>query len=404
MKRFVAWPLLGAALILGSILAPGLVAADTAVQSATVSMTDTGFTPPSITIPAGGTITWKNDGDEVHTATSIPGVNPSFDTGGVSPKQSASKAFTAAGIYYYTSSTECLHNISLPRSGFSCELSYVVNVVPPGTPISQPAPVPAPPAPATAPAAPPVTSGPAANATVTITDKDMSPATVSILLNGSVTWKNQGKDVHTATSTADSNASMPAFDSGGIGGSQQATVGFTTPGTYLYTSAVDCLSGGQPAFTCGPYTIVVSSTAVPQPTPVGGIPTPTPNPLIATGNATITIDENKGFQPNPLNVKVGQTVSWFNAGQQTHSVVLNQGDPLKIWWMPLSSSVIPLDSGGISPNQVYSFTFTTPGAFYYHSSTDPIYNHDNSCSCLVTAFIYNGLVNVTPDILTLSVG
>ncbi|HLY66010.1 MAG TPA: hypothetical protein VKU60_10800, partial [Chloroflexota bacterium] len=364
-------------------------------QGATVTMSDSGFSPATVAIAVGGSVTWKNQGNNVHTATSVPGVNPSFDTGGIGPGQSSAEAFTTAGSYYYSSSTDCLHNVQ-PIGAFSCTASYLITVGAPGAAIPQPAVAPAP---VTAPA--PVATASAsgvqgANALVTITDKGMSPTTVNILLNGSVTWKNQGNNVHSATSTAASDASgMPAFDSGGVGSGQQATVGFTVPGTYMYTSTVDCLNGGIITYDCGPYTIVVSPTPVPQPTPVGGIPTPTPNPTItALGNITITIDEVHGFQPNPLTVKPGQTVSWYNAGKQTHSVVLNQGDPTRVWWMPLSTATIPLDSGGIAPGQGYSFVFMTAGTFPYHSSTDPIYNFDNSCGCMITAYTYNGVVNV----------
>lgn len=358
-------------------------------------MSDTGFSPVSVTIPTGGTVTWANKGGTVHTATSVPGINPSFDTGGVGSGQSSSVTFNTPGSYYYTSATDCLNNTSNGGGPFTCNSSYLVSVVPLGTPIAQAAP-----APQTAPApavSAPVSSGTTGNATVTITDQGATPATVNILLNGSVTWINKGSNVHTATTTVDSNATgSPAFDTGGIGAGQQMMLGFTTPGTYVYTSAVDCLNGLKTTFQCGPYTIVVSASPVVQPTPVGGIPTPTPNPtLTALGNATITIDETRGFQPNPINVKVGQTVSWLNTGQQTHSVVLNQGDPQTVWWLPLPTSVLPLDSGGIAPGQSFSFTFMTAGTFPYHSSTDPIYNHDNGCSCTVTVFSYNGVVNVT---------
>jgi plastocyanin len=386
-------PLLSAAVIFGMLGGPNLVTAATTPQGATVTISDTGFSPAAVTIAPGGTVTWKNQGSNVHTATSVPGINPSFDTGGIGPGQASSVTFTTPGSYYYTSATDCLNNTFNGSGPFSCSVSYVVIVGQPGTASPQPAPQSVAPAPAASPAA----AGPVGNATVTITDQGISPAAVNILLNGSVTWVNRGSNVHTATSTAESNASgVPAFDTGGIGPGQQMTVGFTTAGTYLYTSSIDCLQGGKPAFQCGPYTIVVSSNPVQQPTPMGGIPTPTPNPTVAAlGNAAITIDEVRGFQPNPLNIKVGQTVTWLNTGQQTHSVVLNQGDPQTVWWLQLPTTVIPLDSGGIAPGQSFSFTFTTAGTFPYHSSTDPIYNHDNTCNCTITQYVYNGVVNVT---------
>ena len=99
--------------------------------------------------------------------------------------------------------------------------------------------------------------------------------------------------------------------------------------------------------------------------------------LHVTGSYDLNMTEY-GLKPPTLmfgRIKVGQTVSWLNLGQQTHSVVLNQGDPQPVWWMPLATSVIPLDSGGIGPSQSYSFTFQTVGTFPYHDSTTPLYNH-----------------------------
>jgi LPXTG-motif cell wall-anchored protein len=67
--------------------------------SKTVTVGDNFFTPDSVTINAGDTVTWKNDGLADHNATADDG---SFATGNMKPGQSRSETFTQAGnVPYY---------------------------------------------------------------------------------------------------------------------------------------------------------------------------------------------------------------------------------------------------------------------------------------------------------------
>ena len=54
------------------------------------------FSPLTITIDVGGTVTWLNSGQEDHTAT-----GNGFDTGTVGPGASASHTFSTAGTFPY---------------------------------------------------------------------------------------------------------------------------------------------------------------------------------------------------------------------------------------------------------------------------------------------------------------
>ncbi len=62
------------------------------------TISDFKFTPASITIHVGDTITWTNAGPTEHTATAS---NGSFDTGLLKKGQSASHTFTTAGTIAY---------------------------------------------------------------------------------------------------------------------------------------------------------------------------------------------------------------------------------------------------------------------------------------------------------------
>jgi plastocyanin len=73
-----------------------LVAGAGTALAASVSMVDDEFAPASITVAAGESVTFTNNGDRPHTATADDGA---FDTGTVDPGSSATVAFETAGTY-----------------------------------------------------------------------------------------------------------------------------------------------------------------------------------------------------------------------------------------------------------------------------------------------------------------
>lgn len=72
----------------------------TTVRGAThqVQIVDFAFTPATLTISAGDTVTWTNGDQVVHTATSTSGA---FDSGDLAPGASFSLTFTTPGTYDY---------------------------------------------------------------------------------------------------------------------------------------------------------------------------------------------------------------------------------------------------------------------------------------------------------------
>ncbi len=384
------------ALFAAATILPSTTAAANVSQGVTVALTDTGISPASVTIPVGGSVTWTNQGGLTHTAESVGGPSP-FNTAGIGPGQTATLAFAVPGIYAYTSGTDCLHGVYVQT--FTCG-NYTIAVVtgngmlPTPVVVSTPTAVPA-----------AAATGPVGNANVAISDAAFAPATVNIALNGSVTWTNKGTNVHTATSTPDSvNAGFQAFDTGGLGPGQSNTIGFTAPGTYIYFSAPDCASKSNPAaFNCAYYTVVVGTSPAPA-AQSSQAPGPTATPIAVPGsNASVTIDDVNGFQPNTVTIKVGQTVGWLNIGNITHSVVINQNpqpnQPVP-WWLPYqvpSVGGVFFDAGGLSPRQTFNYNFTVPGTFPYHSSTEPIYlNNNTNCACTFITYQFFGTVVVTP--------
>jgi LPXTG-motif cell wall-anchored protein len=69
-----------------------------AAASASVTISDFKFTPDTVTVNEGDTVTWTNDGPTVHTATAEDG---SFDTGTLRKGESGSATFTSAGTINY---------------------------------------------------------------------------------------------------------------------------------------------------------------------------------------------------------------------------------------------------------------------------------------------------------------
>jgi plastocyanin len=74
------------------------VEADDEGQAAIVQMLDFEFNPVALTVPAGSTITWLNQGAAQHSATASDG---SFDTGLLAAGASADLAFDVPGTYAY---------------------------------------------------------------------------------------------------------------------------------------------------------------------------------------------------------------------------------------------------------------------------------------------------------------
>jgi len=86
---------LGLVLAIGGALglAGSVLAADQAVTIASFA-----FSPASLTVTAGDSVTWSNNDSTGHTATAGDG---SFDTGTIAPGATASVTFATAGTFAY---------------------------------------------------------------------------------------------------------------------------------------------------------------------------------------------------------------------------------------------------------------------------------------------------------------
>jgi plastocyanin len=92
-----------------------------------------------------------------------------------------------------------------------------------------------------------------------------------------------------------------------------------------------------------------SSSSTTSPTPVSSGPTIS----IVMNASTMT---TTAYQPNPMTVTIGSTVTWVNNDVTTHTSVAEAG----AW-----------NSGNIAPGASFSRMFVTTGTFTYHCSIHP---------------------------------
>ncbi len=120
----------------------------------------------------------------------------------------------------------------------------------------------------------------------------------------------------------------------------------------LHTGLGKLLNGGgssnASASTTGKKHVKATHTP-PSPPTKGSSASGTP---AAASAGAVTIS-SAGFQPNPLQIKVGATVTWTNTDSTAHTVTSDAG---------------LFDSGPINPGGTFSFTFPQAGTFSYHST------------------------------------
>ncbi|MBS1525118.1 MAG: cupredoxin domain-containing protein [Bacteroidetes bacterium] len=71
---------------------------NSATYAASVNISNFTFSPASVTVLTGGSVTWTNKDAVDHTATDLSG---NFDSGHINPSQTFKFTFTKAGTYTY---------------------------------------------------------------------------------------------------------------------------------------------------------------------------------------------------------------------------------------------------------------------------------------------------------------
>jgi plastocyanin len=196
--------------------------------TAAVSVGDGLFAPSTVTVAAGGSVTWRNGDDRDHTATAR---GASFDTGSIAPGATSTKRFSAAGTFAYLCAIhpDMQGTVRVVASGATTD-----------TPPAAPLPTPTPSRPA-AEETIPASGGPgpaAATLALRIVDLAFVPSATSIAAGTMVTWTNDGVAPHTVT------AANGTFDSGMLAAGATWSHTFDRAGTFRFVCAVHPDMGG----------------------------------------------------------------------------------------------------------------------------------------------------------------
>ncbi|MFN2563480.1 MAG: plastocyanin/azurin family copper-binding protein [Gemmatimonadaceae bacterium] len=206
---------------------------------------------------------------------------------------------------------------------------------PSGTP-STPAQPSTPPPPA-APAAPPPPSTPVPSAaTIRTPDRTFSPGTVTIAVNGTVTWQVV-EDRHNIIFVG---AAPPGGSPGEIEKGGSATRTFTAPGSYDFECERHRDKGMRGTV------IVQPAGTVPPPS----APTPTPPP--PSGSTATVTTPGETFSPSNVTIAPGGTVTWQFSGAR-HNVTFQGTAP--------TGGNVPDQEPGTSASR----TFTAAGTYNY---------------------------------------
>ncbi|MDH3247434.1 MAG: cupredoxin domain-containing protein [Acidimicrobiia bacterium] len=291
-----------------------------------VTIFDNGYTPASLSVSEGTTVTWTNTGAAPHTATDRSG---RFDSGFMMTGDSFSQTFTTAGTYQYfcTIHPEMVATITVTGAG------------------GEAPPPPPPPPPATDPVPPQSSTVTPAPGGIEIVDNAFSPSSRQISVGTTLVWTNTGALPHTATDRAG------RFDSGMLMSGDTYRRTFDAPGTYEYFCTLHPEMVG---------TIVVNSSdgaAPPPPPPAAPAPARAPSTAsgATAGSGDVRVVDND-YLPGTITVARGSTLTFANTGALPHTITDRAGS---------------FDSGIVMPGQSYRRTFSTAGTYEYFCTIHP---------------------------------
>lgn len=247
----------------------------TAPAPGTVNMIDYAFSPATLTVAAGSSVTWKNVGLARHTVAADDGT---FHSPDVTSGTTWQRMFGTPGTYTYFCDIHPGMKGTILVTGAG------------GSP-------PPPPAPTTAP--PPVDAA----GDVRIADFSFSPTTLTVKAGTSLTFVNVGAARHSAT------AADGSFDTGLLARGNRASIDFGAPGTYLYFCTI------HPEMTG---TILVTGA--------DGAPPPPPKqrPKVAAQAGDVQMVDFD-FSPKEITISAGGSVRFVNTGVAPHTATARDG-------------------------------------------------------------------------------
>jgi len=81
------------------------------------------------------------------------------------------------------------------------------------------------------------------------------------------------------------------------------------------------------------------------------------------------MDTPAKFSPDPVKIKVGDTIKWVNAGETVHTATTDPSQAPDATWASVPAGAETFDSGYMNGGEDFSYTFKTPGVYHYFCTT-----------------------------------
>lgn len=286
-----------------------------------VSIFDNGFSPETLTVAAGATVTWTNTGAIPHTVTDSAG---GFDSGFLLAGDTYARTFDAAGSFLYLCTIHPEMTASIVVTGPDGEIP------PPPPPVE-----PTPPPPEQPPSAPGLGG-------VTVFDNGFAPTSITVKVGSTISWTNTGSLPHTVTDRAG------AFDSGIVLAGETYAHTFDIAGTFQYLCTI------HPEMTATVSVVGEDGVAPPPEPPLAEPVEEAPSSRSGVPSSVSIVDN--AYRPAALSVAAGSTITWANSGDLPHTVTDASGE---------------FDSGILMPGDGYRRTFDVPGTYAYLCTIHP---------------------------------
>jgi plastocyanin len=75
------------------------------------------------------------------------------------------------------------------------------------------------------------------------------------------------------------------------------------------------------------------------------------------------------FDPDPVKIKVGDTVKWSNKGDTVHTATTDPAQAPDPSFASVPKGAETFDSGFLNSGDDYSYTFKVPGVYHYFCTT-----------------------------------
>jgi plastocyanin len=75
------------------------------------------------------------------------------------------------------------------------------------------------------------------------------------------------------------------------------------------------------------------------------------------------------FVPDPVKVKVGDTIKWVNKGDTIHTATTDPAQAPDKSWASVPQGAETWDSGYLNSGEDFSYTFKVPGVYKYFCTT-----------------------------------